>query len=167
MLSLLRRSCNNWSFVIGLGLEWSSFDLIISAEDEVTAAWSELFKLPKPEEVSELPEFERCKLSRFISMVRIFEPWLESWPLVIFELLELLRMCFLLNSVPRTSKKSMRKGSKESWAWHLNGGVKRSGTKKSPTFTWPRWHSLFAKANYSSYNKTPLSQNLLCLTRKF
>ena len=58
-----------------------------------------VFKLPKPEEVSELPELERCNSfcdSLLISIVRT----LEVSEVEIFELLELLRMCFLLNSVP-------------------------------------------------------------------
>ena len=111
-------------------------------EGVACVGWSELFKLPKPDEVSELPELERCKslveeplsVSRLISIVRTLPfvlvlVWscLQIWfsfpelelggpptagPVVILELLELLRICFLLRSVPRKrrTKKNENRG---------------------------------------------------------
>ena len=114
-------------------------------EGVACVGWSELFKLPKPDEVSELPELERCKslveeplsASRLISIVRTLPfvlvlVWscLQIWfsfpelelelgpttgPVVILELLELLRICFLLRSVPR--KRRARKKNWEQGSW--------------------------------------------------
>ena len=117
-------------------------------EGVACVGWSELFKLPKPDEVSELPELERCKsleeeplsVSRLISIVRTLPfvlvlVWscLQIWfsfpelelghgpptagPVVILELLELLRICFLLRSVPRKrrARKKMRTGVMNSY----------------------------------------------------
>ena len=113
-------------------------------EGVACVGWSELFKLPKPDEVSELPELERCKsleeeplsVSRLISIVRTLPfvlvlVWscLQIWfsfpelelggpttagPVVILELLELLRICFLLRSVPR-KRRTKKKWEQGSW----------------------------------------------------
>ena len=109
-------------------------------EGVACVGWSELFKLPKPDEVSELPELERCKsleeeplsVSRLISIVRTLPfvlvlVWscLQIWfsfpelelgagPVVILELLELLRICFLLRSVPR-KRRARKKWEQGSW----------------------------------------------------
>ena len=134
-------------------------DMINLPEGVACVGWSELFKLPKPDEVSELPELERCKsleeeplsVSRLISIVRTLPfvlvlVWscLQIWfsfpelelggpttagPVVILELLELLRICFLLRSVPRkirARKKKMRTGVMNSYMsyfkFHRTGG---------------------------------------------